>query len=126
MNESLSYYYNEYNFRYFGGRLPKDTKVKWGELAGIHAIGVYNEGHKILARRVRGKNKGTLRTIKYVRDEIVIDWRLKSMFRIAATTLLHEMVHQKLKNKDRGDGHGHVFQREMKRLARLGAFHYLW
>jgi hypothetical protein len=125
-HESLKYYFNEYNSRYFGGRLPRDTKVVWGELADINAIGVYNEGRKIFVRRVRGINKGKLRLAYSVRDEIIIDWRLKSIFRIAMSTLLHEMAHQKLRNKDRGDGHGHIFQREMKRLAKLGAFHYLW
>lgn len=38
-------------------------------------------------------------------------------------TILHEMVHLTLKGRDR---HGKAFEREMQRLARLGAFKGIW
>jgi predicted SprT family Zn-dependent metalloprotease len=59
--------------------------------------------------------------------EIHLDPWLRHSMRVADFTLLHEMVHLKLRYKDTGcSAHGHLFQREMKRLARIGAFNGLW
>ena|ERR1700722_4684256 len=46
----------------------------------------------------------------------------------AMTTLLHEMAHMSVENKypKRNLGHGKIWQKEMLRLARAGAFDRLW
>ena len=55
--------------------------------------------------------------------------RLK-MWRYIEATLLHEMVHAILWYRGERpaafNGHGKKFQREMQRLARMGAFNRLW
>lgn len=125
---SLKYYYNLFNSRYFRGRLPKDCQVFWGDMyrqGCPEALGVYKPGYQILAQRVRGYHKGKYRVLSNRKDSIAIDRRLFFVGnKVTLMTLLHEMVHLKL--KDTHAGHGHAFQREMKRLAKVGAFNSWW
>lgn len=60
--------------------------------------------------------------------KILINKRFKSCWRVWAGTLLHEMVHFKLHGKDpsRARCGSQMFQKEMKRLASVGAFNPIW
>ena len=55
---------------------------------------------------------------------IFLNERLRDTPKLAQLILLHEMVHVYLPYKTKH--HGKEFQREMKRLAREGAFDDLW
>lgn len=63
---------------------------------------------------------------------IIIDPKLqkRKMWSFIESTLLHEMVHAYLWNRNERpsayNGHGKKFQKEMQRLARVGAFDRLW
>lgn len=115
-----------YNLKYFRGRLPKDTRIVWADLTEISALGRFNPSYALKAVRVRGPKKGELRTIRSAKPKIELDKRLKWAPSVWHRTLLHEMVHLKLDKKYPKGGHGHAFQREMKRLARIGAFNLMW
>jgi len=89
--------YREYNKKYFGNRLPKSTQLRWADMSMM--------GYQL-------------------DDEIVINRRDRKRDRVWKGTLLHEMVHLSLP-KTRFD-HGKEFQKEMLRLAKLGAFRNIW
>ena len=99
--------YDRLNRKYFGGKLPADTKVCWGNtLKWQGSIGLchYSEPPRI---------------------EVAAE--LKTYVRLTESTVLHEMVHLKLFNtKWREPDHGPLFQKEMLKLARAGAFRRLW
>lgn len=115
-----------YNSRYFRGRLPKNTRVIWKDLSEINAIGRFNPSYSLKAVRVRGPKKGQLRTVRSARPTIELCKRTKFAPSVWHRTLLHEMIHLKLDKKYPKGGHGHAFQREMKRLAKVGAFNAMW
>jgi hypothetical protein len=125
---SLKHYYHEFNSRYFRGRLPKDCRVIWADINHQkcpEAMGVFKPGITVLARRVRRAKKGEYRTLYSKKDLIAIDRELfKVGNKIVFMTLIHEMVHLKL--KDVTAGHGPLFQKEMKKLAARGAFNNFW
>lgn len=100
--EDLKNLYLWFNKKYFSNKCPKNLKVKFGKLPQ-NAFGVTKyEGREPF--------------------EIVID--LNPMWSSAiAGTLLHEMVHVYLPYRC---GHGKVFQAEMLRLAKQGAFKDIW
>ena len=100
MASRLERSYRYYNRRYFGNLLPNppEVRVHWARLQS--ELGYQLEDEIVLNRRYRHCNAL---------------WRM---------TLLHEMVHLKL--PPRAPDHGRRFQREMLRLARAGAFRYLW
>lgn len=107
MARDLEQLYAEYNGLYFGGELPT-IPVKWGKVHKDHdaEFVTYEDGS--LA--------------------IVLTPGLKKFTRSAYLTVLHEMCHVKLRDfkGDGGDLHGPKFQREMRRLVKLGAFNGLW
>lgn len=90
-----------YNKRYFGGRLPS-IPVGWEQLPDARGL------------------------CRYEPLQIVLDENLKEYETVWHMTLLHEMVHLKQRDLCRIADHGHKFQREMKRLAALGAFNRMW
>jgi len=109
--------YLEYNSRYFRGRLPKDCRVIYSDLSKLRYMGA----HKATTKDGDRKNS------KHI---IWIDHKLRWSNKLVDMTLLHEMVHLKLFKKyghevPRGL-HGPLFQKEMKRLAKVGAFNRLW
>ena len=59
---------------------------------------------------------------------IQINKKFKTCWRVWAGTLLHEMVHFKLVETDKSRARcgSRLFQKEMKRLANVGAFAGIW
>lgn len=113
----LQFWFWKYNKQYFSGRLP-ECDIKWADLKEFG-----HQGVRYVQKRSRGRIEMEPRF--YIR--IAKDTRSKeSTWKM---TLLHELCHLKLRNKDgfhQGRDHGHKFQREMKRLANMGAFNGLW
>jgi len=111
-DEELFRAYREFNRQYFAAKLPEaNVVVQWDaavELGGNVALtwitNYEGEGEKIA---------------------ISISTRMQGCEPCASMTLLHEMVHVKLRKRD-GDQHGKAFQREMRRLVRLKAFDRRW
>lgn len=111
--------YVAFNKRYFRGHLPP-VDIDWME------PNPEDRAHCITHRRTTNEGReillGTIR----------VCGALKEMPNVWKLALLHEMAHWKLRfhpicgHDGRGDSHGHAFQREMKRLARIGAFKRLW
>lgn len=122
---SLKEAYHLFNSRYFRSRLPTDARVEYKDFKE-DVDGEYQPGWEVKIQRVRGINKGSFR-VERKRDTIFINRDLirQRRRRIVYMVLLHEMVHLKLKHVEK-KSHGHCFQREMKRLANLGAFNSLW
>jgi hypothetical protein len=106
----LKHHFTIYNRRYFGGKLPDDTRVGWSEEVRRYAV---ERVH------VHGKTKCSERDCRTSFIKIHPD--LKKVMAMALMTLLHAMIHL--------DGkltHGPKFQGSMKRLAAKGAFRDLW
>ena len=104
MARDLEQLYAEYNDLYFGGELPT-IPVKWGRVHKNHDA----------------------EFVTYVDGSIaiVLAPRLKKFPCFFHMRLIHEMGHVKLRGY-KGDLHGPKFQREMRRLANMGAFNGLW
>lgn len=102
--DELSRLYVKYNKTYFGNKLP-ECAVKWGDITWY---GTYKDG-------------ADAAPLDHLIE--IARWS-QNLPEIAAMTLLHEMAHVKLRN--RTHGHGILFQKEMQRLAKLGAFNGLW
>jgi hypothetical protein len=97
----LERYFHQYNDKYFNGELPEPV-IRWADLK--HFGHYYQEdGQHIIELAEWMRKNNTL-------------WR---------STLLHELVHLKLRNR-KCKVHGRVFHNEMKRLANLDAFKDLW
>lgn len=96
---TLRRWYNLYNRKYFGNRLPKDIK-----------IGFKNFRAKLIGECTSG-------------ESIYINTRVRWSKTICKATLLHEMVHLELPDHM---GHGVTFQKRMLQLARAGAMKKLW
>lgn len=108
----LKRFYRRANRAYFGGKLPSKTIIQWDP-----------ELHR------REKCIGIMEYFPGRIIEISLDPWLKRSWSIVAMTLLHEMAHIKLLMADPYGsrvGHGPKFQREMRRLSRVGAFDGLW
>jgi hypothetical protein len=86
---------------------------------------VYHKAYKTEAEAKKAIRTGEFATNGKVTHCIKLARWSKKQRRQWMFTLIHEMVHVKLRNEP-GDYHGHKFQREMKRLANCGAFGYLW
>jgi len=109
--------FDRLNRRYFRGALPS-LPIMW---------------HKPLLSGGRRAFAGQFIVFED-RDHanIIIDPKLRKrkMWNYIESILLHEMVHTYLWNKHERpsayNGHGKKFQKEMRRLARAGAFDRLW
>lgn len=102
--EDLGKLYAEYNKLYFGGELPV-IPVCWGRTS-----------------------PGTAAEFWPGQDmRIVIHPTIKrcGLDKYTKILLLHECAHVKLRNRRIKD-HGRVWQKEMQRLALIGAFDELW
>ena len=107
-DRKLRRWYKQYNQKFFDNQLPADAVVSWedcgpSEIGGTDRLA---DGRFILAV-----------------DPIL---RYLKLTVVARSTLLHEMAHVKLWESSPNHQHGPVFQEEMLRLARLGAFEKLW
>lgn len=101
-NQDLARMYAEFNRKYFGNRLPKDMAVRYADLEGKWGrTNIYHDIRPLF---------------------IEISWQLRRTQCFSAMTLLHEMVHVKYPRLN----HGPKFHREMKRLAKIGAFNNWW
>lgn len=99
----LSQQYNDDNYKWFEAKLPKSTKVFYGEADG-NVADVYTVGGEFVIEI----------NPKYNRNPS------QEMF-----SLLHEECHIKTWNEN-GIGHGPIFQACMFNLASRGAFSELW
>lgn len=113
--------YRRLNRRYFNDRLPRRLSLVLiqGRARPSGELGCYvGEGgycwHRHRGRRVRVD--GPLIMLR-------VDGR---SYADVMMTLLHEMCHVAVGAKQDLHDHGPRFQREMRRLARLGAFEGIW
>lgn len=91
--------YAAYNKRYFGNRLPHNTIVKWAVIKDAAADCVLTDP-----------------------PTIRVDRHLRTWGKLWRFSLLHEMAH--IASPD--GSHGAGWQKQMHRLARIGAFDKLW
>jgi hypothetical protein len=99
----LKAFYDTYNANYFGGKLPSNTVVEYGEANGAMAITMKDGGH----------------------FRIIINKTFNPVPRAAHLTLLHEQCHIASWQQELDD-HGPRFQHCMRTLALEGAFDELW
>ena len=108
----LEQWFCEYRHKYFGKSL-KPCRVFYRKMEPLGLFGSY---------RVHGaRSDGGA-------YYIAISNRIRWSSALVRMTLLHEMVHLKLVDKDKSPKtrHSRMFHREMKRLAARGAFVGLW
>ena len=113
-NKRLKFWFNFYNRKYFGERLPKGTVVSWSS-----AI----RKHEIERTHIHGKTKCSESGCR--QSFIRLHSDMQKMQAVALMTMLHAMVHLD-GYMDGPDDHGPRFQRQMQRLAKRGAFRDLW
>ena len=97
-NRALQHAYKELNKVFFNGKLPNDVDVRYGHVGRDLGWTIGNHW-------------------------IIIKSQLKTWPSIALQVLMHEMVHVSL---PKSSGHGKQFQKGMLRLAKLGAFRFIW
>lgn len=102
--DDLSRLYAKFNKLYFANKLP-ECVVRWGDIDWYGSL----------------LDKEDAAPLEYCIE--IARWSQKWP-EVATMTLLHEMAHMKLRK--RTYGHGILFQKEMQRLAKLGAFNGLW
>lgn len=118
-NKTLQRWYATFNDAYFDGELPA-CKTTWEDLRKHKAIGWYRP---IEYERFDGKRWKYHRTD----HEICLCPKIKDMVSISQFTLLHEMAHLYVGLRHpRAQAHGRIWQKEMLRLASIGAFKNLW
>jgi hypothetical protein len=115
MAATLEKAYKAYNKRYFRGRLP-NVEVRWSRILGR---GWYGESVWLPLTEC-GKKKFTFGLIR------LADW-MKPHWEVWNLTLLHEMVHIKLRKrcleaKVGPQHHSKKWHDEMRGLAERGAF----
>lgn len=111
--------YAAYNKRYFGGNLPP-VDIEMIDTRDKDYFGQCSESGQPKYRTAKRMPRQPARFKIHLAK-----WTKKSP-KILAMTLLHEMVHVKLWDIPGIVDHGHRFDKEMKRLARAGAFNGLW
>ena len=113
----LSRLYNLYNERFFGNKLPKRVKLYYAPKLD-----------KVNTKD--GKHRSTCAVTYFFADKspiVVIRKTPASNMRHRASDLLHEMAHISKPNADcEVQDPNSVFQKEMKRLAKAGAFLNVW
>lgn len=112
--------YDYYNKLYFGNKLPQDMVVEWssnivdGTSGGCHPHGVLPCAQPYCQRGCKSS---------FIRISPI----LSMMECQSLCTLLHEMVHIKsLVGSRHLAYHGKIWQTEMRRLVRAGAFDDIW
>lgn len=102
-DRQLRRWYRDYNRRHFGGKLPADVAIVYETVAGA-----FGDCLKMADGWFRIR----------INPDLNIGRRSRRF------TLVHEMAHVKL--WDRNQRHGPVFDAEMLRLANAGAMKGLW
>jgi SprT-like family protein len=108
-NKMLQDWYNEFNSRFFEGRLPPDIEVRFAtseddkDQLGNDCMGVYVHARKLILQ----------------------DYGMREYWKMLKTNLLHEMVHalfpDHVSHKETED-HGMVFQYQIVKLFEKGAY----
>jgi len=93
--------YHNFNRKWFRNRLPKDMVVDFVRMEGALGVTAFYKNRPL---------------------HIMLNSELRTSDRIAALTLLHEMVHVELPKYN----HGHQFHKRMQKLAKKGAFKPYW
>ena len=112
-NKDLTWWYDYHNKNHFGNKLPAAVWVGW------HTPIIKNHAAEFVS-------------FKDGSYAIFINPKLKKLgtTNYAHSSLVHEMVHCKLmmdgKRPSIYNGHGRLFQTEMKHLANIGALKGLW
>lgn len=113
----LAKLYNHYNREFYDGRLPNGVKLYYAPKLD-----------KVNTKD--GKHRSTCAVTYFFVDKppiIVIRKTPASNMRHRASDLLHEIVHVAFPKADCEDqNQSSVFQKEMKRLAKAGAFLNVW
>lgn len=102
----LQRWYQDFNIKWFGGELPDEVDTFFGPCVHDHSMYGYVEDFDHVTE-----------------FELCLDHNLIKDERLAKMFLLHEMAHVKLWPYVT---HGERFQKEMQRLAIIGAFKGLW
>ena len=113
----LARLYNHYNREFFDGKLPEGVKLYYAPKLD-----------KVDTRD--GKHRSTCAVTYFYKEappKIIIRKTATSNMRHIASDLLHEMVHVAIPKADCEDRNpDSVFQKEMKRIAKAGAFQNVW
>ena len=113
----LARLYNHYNREFFDGKLPEGVKLYYAPKLD-----------KVDTRD--GKHRSTCAVTYFYKEappKIIIRKTATSNMRHIASDLLHEMVHVAKPETDCEDRNpDSVFQKEMKRIAKAGAFQNVW
>ena len=113
----LAKLYNHYNGNFFGGKLPNGVKLYYA-----------SKLDKVNTKD--GKHRSTCAVTYFYKDSppiVVIRKTPASNMRHIASDLLHEMTHISKPNADCEDKNPNSeFQKEMKRIAKAGAFQNVW
>lgn len=123
-NKTLERYYDLYNRKYFEGSLPacKTVFCDLWKKHKVRAVGHYVPTHW----EKKSPDDGKWRVYR-TEHLIEVDHKVKNMGIFWQSTLIHEMAHLAvgLRHK-RVKSHGRIWQKEMLRLATIGAFKNLW
>ena len=123
MAADLEKIYRQYNKLYFSGMLPKMRIVRSRTLAKEGVDGRFRWVK--ITRRVNGKKA----RVSCEKLSIAVDHAQQGA-RLENFTLLHEMAHVYvrfvLNRWSEYQSHGPVWKKQMRRLARIGAFDDLW
>lgn len=111
--------------REFDSRWFKFSKKKKAQLVGIRFSSFKEPLMGQTTRRWDRDKNGKKINPKFI---IEINKQYQDCRRIWGMTLLHELVHFKIWDKDPSSLYcgSRMFNREMKRLARIGALSYFW
>lgn len=105
--------YDEFERKYFRGRMPRRINVRWGIAASVgQKFEDTLSGHA-------AEYKCTYGRLVDSEWEIIIDWTIRDFDDIVCITLLHEMAHVVA---DPSCGHGPRWRAEIHRLKRIGAY----
>lgn len=109
--------YAVYRSRFFGSTIPDLDSVVLGFCPGNVMRNIFSDD--CLGFCIEGPVKYTAASV------ILIAWDTNDTVQVG--TMVHEMAHLKINLRfNRNMGHGKYWQKEMKRLARLGAFKNIW
>lgn len=109
--------YDEYERKYFRGRMPKRVMVVFGIGCAESRDGTRLLGYVASYNSLWGRN-----VQKNAEYKITIDWETRHIMDQVRITLLHEMVHIVVNDNNKCYGHGPKFKREIRRLMRAGAY----
>ncbi len=113
-NEGLRQFYDVYNRRYFGNRLPRNAVIRF-ECMKKH------DSSEEESASMEWRGRGGDRTL-----EILVDERLRGFDCIVSGEIVHEMAHADVGIEHPRDQHGPRYQKRMLELAKAGAMKWIW